>query len=320
MNGPIALVHGAEGAGNGTRMLAVAAELRRRGAALEIAGGGRAARFVEMNGFDEFKPAHLEFIERTQGPEATLLQALWHSAPRALRRTRGLRGWLSEIDPAVLLTDDPMAAIPAMLQGIPWFRIDHSSVGCYSGTFARTAFRAWNGFTLRYSEGFFFTTVFENPYPEKTNLRPVGPVAHEPEDLDPVDPFDVLLAPSTYANGFDDLKRHLEAAGFSVKHVGSADWEPVSAMLPYHEAADVVVTGGFSATSEALIAGTPVLNYPFIDCQRGLAEQIEARGIRGIEIVRSNEEAIEGVGDPPQAPAFENGAPEIAEHILEYTG
>jgi hypothetical protein len=82
----------------------------------------------------------------------------------------------------------------------------------------------------------------------------------------------------------------------------------------------VVVTGGFSSTSEALVAGTPVLNYPFIDCQRGLARQIEARGVEGIDIVRSHDEVLAGVRDPPADPDFENGAPAVAEGLVSRLG
>lgn len=315
---PIALAHGPEGAGNATRILGVAEELRAAGAHVEIAGGGAAARFVEMNGFEEYKPPGLDYIDDRQGPDASLFKALLHAAPRVVRRAWEFRRWLADIDPVVLLTDDPLAALPAMSLGIPWYRVDHSSVACYSDTFTRAAFRAFNGVSLRFSRGFFYTSVFENPYPTKANLIPVGPIAHEPDDVEPVDPFDVLLVPSTYAEGFEAIALWLRSDGYSVRLVGGPDWEPVPVMLPYHAAADVVITSGFSSTSEALVAGTPVLNYPFIDCQRGLAAMIEARDVVGIDIVRSVDEAVEGVENPPASPEFENGAPAVASRLLDH--
>ena len=321
MNRPIALVHGPEGVGNATRMLAIAEALEARGAEVTIAGGGPGTMFLELNGYEEYEPTTLDFISKREGDDPSLLDALTHAAPRVLDRFRDLYAWLRIEEPSVLLTDDPFAALPAMLLGIPWFRIDHSSVDSYDDVFERTAFRLFNGFSLRASEGFFFTSVHEDPYPTKANLIPVGPIAHEPADLESdesVEPFDALVIPSTYATGLDEIVSRLREAGRDVTVVGEEDWEPVPSMLPYHRAADVVLCGGFSAIAEAVVAGTPCVVYPFIDEQRGIAEAIEARGVEGIEVVHSAEAAVEAMLDPPKAPDFENGAGTVAEHILAF--
>lgn len=318
MDGSIALAHGPEGAGNATRALAVAEELRRAGVEVAIAGGGSAARFVELNGFEEFSPTGLDFIRMRQVDGSSLFAALRHAAPRMRRRAREFGRWLSDVDPTVLLTDDPAAALPAMTRDIPWYRLDHSSVGCYSDWFDRAVYRGFNGASLRWAETFFYTTVFPDPYPTEPNLRPVGPVAHDPGHSSSVEPFDVLLVPSTYADGYDRLADRLREVGYSVRLAGGPDWEPVPAMLPYFEAADVAVTSGFSATSEALVAGTPCINWPFLDCQRGIARKIDAGRIPGIEVVSGVAAAVEAVGDPPAAPDFENGAPVVAEELRSH--
>jgi hypothetical protein len=318
MDRPVALVHAPEGAGNATRMLAVAEALEERGAAVSLAGGGPGADFLRMNGFEEFEPPTLDFIAKREGADPTLLAAIRHAAPRAGRRLRSLYGWLRRENPRVLLTDDPFAALPAMLLGIPWFRIDHSNVASYDDPFERLAFKLFNGLSLRASEGFFFTSVYENPYPTRKNLVPVGPIAHEPADPDPVDPFDVLVIPGTYSNGFDDVASRLRESGNSVTVVGDGDWEAVPSMFPYHRAANAVLCTGFSSIAEAVVAGTPCVVYPFIDCQQGVADRIATQDIEGIEVVHDVDAAVEALQDPPAEPAFENGAGDVAAHVMAF--
>lgn len=318
MDGPIALAHGPEGAGNATRVMAVAEELRRAGVEVALAGGGSAAQYVELNGFEEFAPTGLDFIRMREVEGTSLLAALRHAAPRMRRRARQFGQWLSGIDPDVLLTDDPAAAVPATIRNIPWYRLDHSSVRCYSDWFARVVYRGFNRASLRLAETFFYTTVFSDPYPGEPNLRAVGPIAHEPQTTESVESFDVLLVPSTYAAGYGELADRLRAEGYSVRLVGGPDWEPVPAILPYFEAAQIAVTSGFSATSEALVAGTPCINWPFLDCQRGIAREIDEQGIDGIQVGHSLESVLEAVADPPATPDFENGAPVVAEQLRAY--
>lgn len=316
MDRPIALAHGPEGAGNATRMLAIAEELGRVDVPFVLAGGGPGAGFLEMNGFEEYEPTTLDFIAKREAEDATLLHALAHAFPRVYRRFLDFFGWLRRENPRALLTDDPVAAIPAGLLGIPWYRLDHTTVSCYSRGFERFSFRLFNGLSLRASQGFFLTSVFKEHQRTAENLIPVGPIAHEPASAESVDPFDVLLIPGTYSEGFDELAHRLERDGFSVKTVGESDWDPVPAMFPYHQAADMVVCTGFSSIAEAVVAGTSCIVYPFIDCQQGIADQIADREVDGIEVVDSIASTLEAVHDPPDSTSFENGAPAVAEHIL----
>lgn len=318
MDETIALAHAPEGAGNATRMLAVAEALTARGASVELAGGGPGARFIRMNGYDEFEPTILDFIDRREGDDGSVVDALRHAAPRVVRRFREFYDWLKRVDPAVLLTDDPFAAIPALALGVPFFRVDHSSVACYDEQFERLAHGAFNRFSLSMGEGFFFTSVHENPYPTREGLIPVGPIAHEPPEYEAVEDVDALVVPGTYSTGFDELAERLTADGASVTMVGGEDWEAVPSMFPHSAAADVVVCTGFSSIAEAVVAGTPAVVYPFIDCQQGIADAIEEADVPGIEVVHSLDEAVAAARDPPAAHQFDNGADEVADHLLEW--
>ncbi|MFB6082541.1 MAG: glycosyltransferase [Halanaeroarchaeum sp.] len=318
MDTTFALAHAPEGAGNATRMLAVAEALTARGATVELAGGGPGAGFIEMNGFEEFEPTDLDFIDRREGEEGSVLAGLTHAAPRVLARLRDFANWIDRTDPDVLLTDDPFAAIPALVTGVPFFRIDHSSVACYDEPFERLAYRVFNRLSLEAGEGFFFTSVHQNPYPTRENLIPVGPIAHQPDDPADVDPFDALVIPGTYSSGFEDIAERLAEEGRDVTLVGGDDWEVVPSMTPYNAAADVVVCTGFSSIAEAVVSGTPAVVYPFIDCQRGIADAIEAADVPGIEVVHSVDEAVAAARDPPDPPTFENGAEAVADRLVAF--
>ncbi|MFW6384655.1 MAG: glycosyltransferase [Halodesulfurarchaeum sp.] len=318
MQRPIALAHGSEGGGNANRMLAVAEKLRTRDVPVLVAGGGPGATFLERNGFDEFEPTTIDFISQRGEEGKDLVGTLVQVAPRAAKRFREFREWLDAVEPAVLLTDDPFATIAATILDVPFFRIDHSSVSCYDRPFERLAFTIFNGYSLRCGEAFFYISVFDDPYPDRPAVVPVGPVAHVPPEPEAVEPFDVLIAPSTYSIGFDSIAEQLSEEGLSVTLVGGPDWETVDSLYPYAEAADVMLCSGFSSLAHAAVAGTPVINYPFIDCQCGIADRIEREGVRGIRVVRSADRAVEAVLDQPDPPEVENGAIEVAERLVGY--
>ena len=63
----IAVAHYPEGAGHATRMLAVADALSDAGAEVEFAGGGAGTQFAALNGYDEFEPAVVDYIDTYQG-------------------------------------------------------------------------------------------------------------------------------------------------------------------------------------------------------------------------------------------------------------
>ncbi|WP_424017164.1 hypothetical protein ACOZ4N_14955 [Halorientalis pallida] len=315
--GTVALAHAPEGAGNATRMLAVAAELDAAGVDVALAGGGPGTDFLRTNGFTVFEPTSVEFI----GPRrnGAVLRALAGAVSPAVRRLRDFHAWLGECDPAVLLADDPFAVAAARARGVPFFRLDHSTVACYDALVERAAFRLFNGYSLRTGEGFFHTRLWDASLPPRAaNLRPVDPLAYQPDDPEPVEPFDVLVVPSTFSTGSARVADRLRAAGHDVVLVGGPGWETVPAMTPYAAAADLVVCAGFSAIAEAAVAGTPAVVRPFIDCQRGIAERIDRYGVRGVATAHSTDEVLAHVADPPPDPEFDNGAEQVAADLLDW--
>ncbi len=309
----VALAHAPEGAGNATRMLAIASALEATGQRIAVAGGGPGARFFRLNGIEQYEPESLDFIGQR---EASVVEALADTAPRAARRLREFFAWLRAVEPAVLLTDDPFAAVAATIRRVPFFRIDHSTAADFDGAVEQLGFRLFNEYSKHIGEGFFYTSLWSEHAP--SGVIPVGPIVYEPADTTAVDPFDVLVIPGTYSTGFDDLVTRLRASGRTVRLVGGPDWEPVPAMYPYAAAADVVVCTGFSSIAEAAVAGTPCVVYPFIDCQRGIADRIEQYGVQGISIVHSIDEAFEAVVSPPEPSPVANGTDAVVEYLLDW--
>ncbi len=314
---PVALAHSPEGAGNATRMLAVAAELDTAGIDVVLAGGGPGTDFLRTNGYSAFEPATVEFT----GPRrnGSVLRTLAGAAAPAAARLRDFYTWLGDHDPVVLVTDDPFAVAAARARGVPFFRLDHSSVDCYDALAERTAFRLFNGYSLRVGEGFFHTRLWDASLPPRAErLRPVDPIAFQPDDAPPVDPFDVLVVPGTFSTGFSHVVDRLRADGHDVVLVGGPEWETVPAMTPYAGAANVVLCTGFSSIAEAVVAGTPVVVRPSIDCQRGIADGIDRYGVRGVVTAESTADVVSHVADPPPTPEFDNGAGQVAADLLDW--
>ncbi len=311
----IAVAHAPEGAGNAIRMLAIASELKKNGKEVVMAGGGPGSLFVELNGFEEFEPATVDFIDEREA--GGLKDAILKNGPQSVRRFQEFSGWLEKEKPAAVVTDDPFAAFASKSQGTHFFRVDHSKAEFYDSQFERNLHRLFNWFSIEFGEEFFFTCVSPDTG-EQEGVKKVNPLVLEPENPEKVEEFDVLLVPGTYSKGFDRLAENLRQRGFRVKMVGDDDWKPVPAMLPYYQEADVVVCTGFSSVSEAVVAGTPCVLYPFIDCQNGVARSIEREESKGIAVVNSIDEALEKVEDPPEAMELENGAPEVAAYIADW--
>lgn len=308
--GSVALAHAPEGAGNATRMLAIAVELVDRGREVAVAGGGPGTSFLRSNGFEPFEPTTVDFTGRRQ---SSLPGALAATAPRARRRLRDFLGWLRERRPAVVLTDDPFAALAATRLRIPFFRLDHATAADFDATFERLGYGLFNRYSLWAGEAFLYTCLRPDRAPP--GVVPVGPVAYEPADPEPVDPFDVLVVPGTFSTEFGTLADRLRDAGRSVRLVGGPNWEPVPAMYPYAAAADAVVCTGFSSIAEATVAGTFCVVHPVLDCQRGIADRIARHGVAGVAVADSLDAAFDAAREPGPAPAVANGTGAVADAI-----
>ncbi len=310
----VAIVYWCDGAGHAARSIPVAKELESRGVEVSMAGGGPGQKFAEMNGFD-----HPDFTTVTvEG--ATPLAFLRHTAfdlvPSALRRMREVYRWLGEEQPDTLVTDDVFAGLAAAVRGIDFYRIDHLTPDLLDPLWA-FPLNVYNQISLAFAEGIIVTSLWpDDPAPK--GITRVGPLAQEGEE-EGVEPYDVLLNPGTHGEGFDEIRRRLEAEGLDVRTVGDDDWETKPTMTPYTAAADVVICTGFSSIADTVVAGTPCVIYPFLPFQKALAERAEEKRIEGVGRATTVEEAVEKAmyyRDSDERPAYENGAPAFVDTVL----
>jgi hypothetical protein len=326
----IAVAYYPEGAGHATRMLAIAEALSDAGASVEMAGGGAGSRFVELNGYDEFEPTDVDFIESYQG--GTIREVLAGSVPASADRVADYVGWLRDTEPDALVTDDMFAAIAAARLDVPLYALKHDVPGLYRDRIERTGARFHTGLQLATTRAFFYPAVWppSDLDPEgATRVPPValagdgepGARANDGEaraggDDGPDVAGDVLVVPSHYS----DLGRvadHLDRQGYDVCHVGNDDWEPVPSLLPHVRAADVVVCSGYSTVMDAAVAGTPCVVHPATDEQEAVADWIDRFDVAGFAVAPEPLDVLEAVASQPTAPDFENGADVVAERVLD---
>jgi hypothetical protein len=316
MDPEVAVAHYPEGAGHATRMLAVAKALEDRGATVRLAGGGPGKRFVELNGYEEYVPTVVDYIGDYQDG-GNVLRVVTHSVPMSGKRVYDYVQWLRRIEPDALVTDDMFAAMAASVTGTPLHVLTHNSPHFYE-TVAETA-ATWllTKHQLYESEQFLYPAVWPPCDDDPDGVTHVPPVALECDEDREVDPFDVLVVPSHYSDSLDELVTGLRDDGHSVTEVGDEDWEPVPAMLPHLEAADVVVCSGYSTVMEAAVAGTPCIIWPFTDEQRGVGRVIQEAGVTGFQVEHSVPHIRRAVANPPDSPSFENGAAVAADAIVD---
>jgi len=321
----IAVAHYPEGAGHATRMLAVAQALEAHGATVTIAGGGPGSRFVDLHGYDAFEPATVDYIDDFQDG-GNLLRVLTNSVPISAKRVLDYVGWLRAEDPTALVTDDMFAAMAATVTGTPLHVLTHNAPGYYDDPVEEWFTWLLTVYQVAAGEQFLYPALWDEADEDPDDVVHVPPVALEaPPDpaavgtdggvAGPTEPG-VLLVPSHYSDGFDDLADRLRAAGHDVTLVGGRDWEPVASLLPVLRRADAVVCSGYSTMMEAAVAGTPCVVYPFTDEQRGVARVVDREGVAGFVVCRDVDDVVAGVADPPAAPARENGADRVAKRVL----
>ncbi|MCT9097575.1 glycosyltransferase [Haloarchaeobius sp. HME9146] len=315
MDPVVAVAHYPEGAGHATRMLAVAQALEARGAAVHLAGGGPGQEFVECQGYDEFVPANVDYIGDYQNG-GNLLRVLTHSVPMSGKRVLDYAGWLRRLDPDAIVTDDMFAAMAATLTGTPLHVLTHNSPHFYDAVVEEVFTWLLTKYQISSGEQFLYPSVWPACNADPKGVTHIPPIALEGDGEADPDPMDAILVPSYYSHGFDALERTLTEQGHDVTRVGSDDWESVPAMLPYLEAADVVVCSGYSTVMEAAVAGTPCVIWPFTDEQHGVSRVIEKTGVAGFQVEHSIPHVARAVRQPPEEPDFENGDDTAAEHVL----
>jgi hypothetical protein len=313
----VGVVYYPEGQGHATRMLGVVQALERRGADVHIAGGGPGTKFVELHGYDVYQATAVEFIRDYQYSSAPVLNVLTGSLRGSHRRIQDLLGWVRRTDPDVLITDDMFAVAAATITRTPFYVVSHNAASLYDAVFDQAVWWGINRYQTVASTEFLYPAVWPPVKGDPSHVRRIPPIALEGTSGAAPDESDVLIVPSAYSKGFDELAKRLRHRGHDVKHVGDDRWETVPALLPWIRAADVVVCSGYSTVMEAAVAGTPCVIWPFTDEQEGVARRIELTGVRGFSVERSLRHTIREVESPPSAPNHPNGIDRVAETVLD---
>jgi UDP:flavonoid glycosyltransferase YjiC (YdhE family) len=320
----VAVAHYPEGAGHATRMLAVARSLEAHGATVAVAGGGPGTEFVDLHGYDGYEPATVDYIDDFQDG-GNLLRVLTNSVPISAKRVLDYVGWLRREDPTALVTDDMFAAMAATLTGTPLHVLTHNAPGYYDERVEEWFTWLLTEYQLAAGSQFLYPAVWDEAPEDPDGVTRIPPVALEapPDDAPvaadggtpPTDPG-VVLVPSHYSAGFEELAERLRAAGHRVTLVGGDDWETVPALLPVLKRAEAVVCSGYSTVMEAAVVGTPCVVYPFTDEQEGVARVLDRESVSGFVVVDDADGVAVALADPPEAVGQANGADAAAKRIL----
>lgn len=309
----IAVAYYPEGAGHATRMLSVAEALQDRGAAVSLAGGGEGTRIADLNGYDQFEPTDVDFIETYQ--QGSVLSTITESLPKAARRTADYLSWFRAGTFDAVVTDDMFAVKAAAVAGLPLYVVKHDTPDMYEDPLQRAGAAFHVGLQRSVAKRFFYPAVYTPIPPDHDHVTRVPPLALADGGRS-TRIASVVLVPSHFSSGFEAVAERLEAAGRETVVVGTDDWDTVPVLLPYLRGADLVVCAGYSTVMEAAVAGTPCIVRPETAEQEGVGRWLERSDTEGFEVVRDVEGVVETAEDPPSAPTHENGAPVVAESVL----
>lgn len=245
-------------------------------------------------------------------------RVLTRSLPHSGQRVRDYVRWLRGVRPDALVTDDMFAAMAAPLTGTSLYVLTHNAASYYDAVIEQSFTWLLNRYQSAVAGAFLYPAVWPPDPGDPPGVTYVPPVALEPPEGTPrPEDIDVLLVPSTYSKGFDELAAALRAEGRDVTLVGNREWTCVSAMLPHIRAANVVVCSGYSTVMEAAVGATPCVIWPFTDEQHGFTRVIERAGLRGFQVEHSIPHVVRAVEQPPRSPTYENGAPYVADFVLD---
>ncbi|SFP26927.1 MULTISPECIES: glycosyltransferase [Halolamina] len=308
----VAVAHYPEGAGHATRMLAVADAVEERGGTVRMAGGGAGTQFVALNGYDEFEPTNVDFIDTYQG--GSTWATLSRSLPASLSRIAEYQAWLTATQPDALVTDDMFAAMAASRCDVPLYVLKHDMPSLYHDRIERAGAGFHTLFQLSAAREFFYPVVWPESGGDPEAATRIPPVALDGDEVVDDAP-DVVVVPSHYSS-LSRIADHLRRQGYDVLDVADDEWDPVPSLLPYVRGADVVVCSGYSTIMDAAVAGTPCVVHPETDEQRAVADWLERFDVDGFAVADRPIDVLDAVADPPAEPAFENGAEVIATRVL----
>lgn len=308
----IAVAHYPEGAGHATRMLAVAEAIESAGGSVRMAGGGAGTEFVALNGYDEFEPTTVDFIDTYQG--GSLWRSARRSLPASLSRIADYQAWLAATEPDALVTDDMFAAMAAARCDVPQYVLKHDMPGLYDDLIERVGAGFHTRFQLSAAREFFYPVVWPSSTADPERATRIPPVALEGTTAVEDGP-DVVVVPSHYSS-LSRIAEHLRRQGYDVLDVADDDWDPVPSLLPYIRGADAVVCSGYSTIMDAAVAGTPCVVHPATDEQAAVADCLDRFDVTGFAVAEEPLDVLDAVADPPAAPSFENGADYIARRVM----
>jgi|GEM_PF-2133826 len=314
MSPTIAVAHYPEGAGHATRMLAIADALQDAGADVVMAGGGAGSQFVELNGYDEYEPTTVDYIDTYQ--DGSMRDVLARSLPSSADRVTDYLAWFREVDPDAVVTDDMFAAMAASRTEVPLYALKHDVPALYEDPLERTGARFHTWFQLSVTREFFYPAVWPTDATDPTKATKIPPVALDDDGRTADDAPDIVVVPSHYSE-FGDVAAELTDRGYDVLNVGSDDWAPVASLLPYIRGADLVVCSGYSTIMDAAVAGTPCVVVPETSEQEAVADRLERADVIGFTIAATTEAVCDVAADPPAPPVYENGADRIAETVMD---
>jgi len=307
----VAVVHYPEGAGHATRMLAVADALETAGADVSFAGGGAGTEFVALNGYDAFEPTAVDYIDSYQG--GSLRRVLTDSVPATTARVTEITGWLREVDPDGLVTDDMFAAMAAIRTGTPLYVVKHDMPSLYDSRVERAGASFHTDIQRAAAERFFYPAVWPAAGADPDDVTRVPPIALTGGE-EPDDSADIFVVPSYYSD-LGAVADTLDALGYDVANVGGDDWEAVPSLLPHLRAADLVICSGYSTVMDAAVAGTPCVVYPATDEQRAVADRLA--DVDGFAVADTRFDIVTAVTSPPDPPSCPNGADRIAAAVVD---
>jgi UDP:flavonoid glycosyltransferase YjiC (YdhE family) len=290
-------------------MLAVAHAFESAGYAPVIAGGGPGEAFVERNGYEEYEPRGVDFIEDFQ--HGDLWTVLKRSVPNLGKRVRDYVAWLRRERPAFLVTDDISAAIAAAVTSRPYYYLTHDSAEFYTNVVEQVGARIRNRFTVATSELFALPKVWSGGpvIPGASVIPPIAPVSDSDEKS-----VDVLVVPSAFSADPERLREALERHGRAVTLVNDDDWEVEPSLQPYIEAANVVVCSGYSTVMEAAVAGTPCIILPHTTEQHGVVRALD--GTRGFYAADTVEDVVSTVNRVTAPERRRNGIEKLTDVVL----
>lgn len=300
-----AVMYHCEGSGHAMKMLAIAQQLEEQEIEVEITGGGKGEKFIELNGRDTFSPATIHYTSKYY--DEGLLSSLNHLARDAPERIRDLRGWLVKQEPDFVVTDDPLVPFICMYDGIEYYVVSHWSWRMPKNRIEKAVTWAVNRISTLGASEFFYPSVWKGLKPDKAIS--VGPIAPNGEKRD-ID-LDILVVPTMMKDRTDEFIDDLR--DYKLEVVGSESWEPQPSLQPYIEEATVVICGGYSTIMEASVAGTPCVIVPHTSEQRDIADILEE--YEGYKRYSGN--ILEDVSQVGDLKPHKNGAEEIARYIVE---